>query len=230
MHAVQTSYRRVKLIGSRLCLIGLSLGLASTFIVAGQQAVSADSSMNVPVMGQQDGAWGGAPLGFSPTDTIASAGCAITSVAMMLRYYGINTDPGAFNSWLNGNGGYVNVDQVLWGSIDGYSRGRIAFSGWLGPDLEVIHTELDSGRPVVAEVSLGGNQHFILLTGYSTEGGLIANDPWFNDSIPFSERYGDPQSGILSIRTFMPRDPGGPRGGGRLSWTANTVAAVHLAR
>ncbi|MEO6796339.1 MAG: C39 family peptidase [Candidatus Dormibacter sp.] len=214
----------------RLRLIGLSLGLAATIMVAGQQAVAADSSMSVPVMGQQDGAWGGAPLGFSPTDTIASAGCAITSVTMMLRYYGINTDPGAFNSWLNGNGGYLNDDQLLWSSIDGYSRGRVAFSGWLGPDLDVIHTELDAGRPVVAEVSLGGNQHFILLTGYSTEGGLTANDPWFNDSVRFNERYGDPSTGILSIRTFMPQDPGGARGGGRVSWTASTVAAVHLAR
>jgi hypothetical protein len=220
----------VKFLPGRLRLFVLALSLASTIVVAGQQAVSADSSMSVPEMSQKDGAWAGAPLGSSPTDTIASAGCAITAVAMMLRYYGITTDPGAFNSWLNGNGGYVNDDQLVWSSIDGYSRGRVAFSGWLGPDLDVIRTELDAGRPVVAEVSLGGNQHFILLTGYSTEGGLTANDPWFNDNIVFSERYGAPSTGILSIRTFMPQDPGGPRGGGRLSWTANTVAAVHLAR
>jgi hypothetical protein len=208
----------------------LALSIALTTLVAGQLGVSADSSMNVSVMGQQDGAWGGAPLGASPTDTIASAGCAITAVTMMLRYYGINTDPGAFNSWLNGNGGYANGDQLLWDAVTNYTGGRVAFSGWLGPDLDVIRTELDAGRPVVAEVSLGGNQHFILLTGYSTEGGLTANDPWFNDNIVFSERYGAPSTGILSIRTFMPQDPGGPRGGGRLSWTANTVAAVHLAR
>ncbi len=220
----------MKFLPGRLRLFVLALSLASTIVVAGQQAVSADSSMSVPEMSQKDGAWAGAPLGSSPTDTIASAGCAITAVAMMLRYYGITTDPGAFNSWLNGNGGYVNDDQLVWSSIDGYSRGRVAFSGWLGPDLDVIRTELDAGRPVVAEVSLGGNQHFILLTGYSTEGGLTANDPWFNDNIVFSERYGAPSTGILSIRTFMPQDPGGPRGGGRLSWTANTVAAVHLAR
>ncbi len=212
----------------RLGLVALSLAL--TTLVAGQLAASADSSTNISVMGQQDGAWGGAPLGSSPTDTVASAGCAITSVTMMLRYYGVDTDPGAFNTWLNGNGGYVNDDQLLWDSVTAYTRGRVAFSGWLGADLDVIHTELDAGRPVVAEVSLGGNQHFILLTGYATEGGLTANDPWFADSINFSERYGDPSTGIVSIRTFMPQDPGGPRGGGRVSWTANTGAALHLAR
>lgn len=199
-------------------------------MVGGQLAVSADSSTSVPVMGQHDGAWGGAPLGSSATDTVATSGCAITSVAMMLRYYGINTDPGALNSWLIATNGYANNDQLLWDWITAYTGGHVAFSGWLGADLNVIHNELDSGRPVVAEVSLGGNQHFILLTGYSTEGGLTANDPWFNDSITFSDRYGDPSTGIVSIRTFMPQDPGGPRGGGRVSWLANAAAAVHLAR
>jgi hypothetical protein len=220
---IATSTRR-----ARLAMIALAM--AATTVVAGQVAASADSSMTVSVMGQQDGAWGGAPLGFSPTDTIASAGCAITSVTMLLRYYGINTDPGAFNSWLNGNAGYANGDQLLWDSVTSYTAGRVTFSGWLGPDLDAIHTELDAGRPVVAEVSLGGNQHFILLTGYSTEGGLTANDPWFADSINFSDRYGDPSTGIVSIRTFMPQDPSGPRGGGRVSWIANAEAAVHLAR
>jgi hypothetical protein len=111
-----------------------------------------------------------------------------------------------------------------------YSGGRVAFSNWLGPDLGAIDSELDVGRPVVAEVRLGGNQHFVLVTGYSSEGGLEINDPWFADSVSFSDRYGDPATGIVSIRTFMPADPGGARGGGRVSWLANAIAAVHLAQ
>ena len=193
-------------------------------------AASADSSMTIPVMGQQDGAWSGAPLGFSPTDTIGSAGCAITAVTMMLRYYGMDTDPGAFNSWLDGNGGYVFDDLLLWDAVTSYSGGRVVFSGWLGPDLGVIQSELDSGRPVVAEVVLSGNQHFVLITGYTTEGGLQINDPWFADTVNFKDRYGDPSTGIVSIRTFTPANPGGPRGGGRVSWLANAIAALHLAR
>ncbi|HEY0492803.1 MAG TPA: C39 family peptidase, partial [Candidatus Dormibacteraeota bacterium] len=157
-------------VGRRLRLGVVGLGIALATVVAGQLGASADSSMSVASMGQQDAAWGGAPLGASPTDTVASAGCAITAVTMMLRYYGIDTDPGAFNSWLAGNGGYVNDDQLLWDSVNRYTGGRVLFSGWLGADLEAIRNELEAGRPVVAEVSLGGNQHFILLTGESTEG------------------------------------------------------------
>ena len=204
--------------------------IAAAVAVSSPASAVADSSMTIAVMGQQDGAWAGAPLGSSATDSIGSAGCAITSVTMMLRYYGMNTDPGAFNAWLTANGGYAFDDQLIWDAVTSYSGGRVAFSNWLGPDLGPIEGELDAGRPVVAEVRLGGNQHFVLLTGYSTEGGLEINDPWFADSVSFSDRYGDPASGIVSIRTFMPADPGGQRGGGRVSWLANAIAAVHLSR
>jgi hypothetical protein len=191
---------------------------------------AADSSMSIAVMGQQEAAWAGAPLGTSASESIGSAGCAITSVTMMLRYYGMDTDPGAFNAWLTANGGYAYDDQLIWDGVTRYSGGRVTFSGWLGPDLGVIGAELDAGRPVVAEVRLGVNQHFVLLTGYTTEGGIELNDPWFGDSARFGDRYGDPVGGIVSIRTFMPADPGGARGHGRVSWLANAVAAVHLSQ
>jgi hypothetical protein len=190
----------------------------------------ADSSLTIAAMGQQDGAWAATPLGSSATESIGSAGCAITAVTMVLRYYGMNSDPGAFNAWLTGNGGYAYDDQLIWDAVTRYSRGRVAFSGWLGPDLGAIQAELDAGRPVVAEVRLGGNQHFVLLSGYTTEGGILINDPWFADSVRFVDRYGDPAAGIVSIRTFMPADLGGGRGYDRASWLANAVAAVHLAQ
>src|SRR5207248_2826617 len=85
--------------------------------------------------------------------------------------------------------GYAYDDMLIWDAVTRYSGGRVAFSGWLGPDLGTIQAELDAGRPVVAEVSLGGNQHFVLLTGYTTEGGIVINDPWFADSVRFVDRY-----------------------------------------
>lgn len=191
---------------------------------------AADSSMTIAVIGQQEAAWAGAQLGTSPAETIGSAGCAITAVTMMLRYYGMNTDPGAFNAWLTANAGYAYDDQLIWDAVTRYSGGRVAFSGWLGADLGAIQGELDAGRPVVAEVRLGVNQHFVLLTGYTTEGGIQMNDPWFADSARFVDRYGDPASGIVSIRTFMPAEPSAPRAPERESWLANAVAAVHLSR
>jgi hypothetical protein len=212
----------------RAAALAGAIALAST--LDGPVSASADSSMSIPVIRQQDPAWGGARLGASPSDSIASSGCAITAVTMLLRYYGINTDPPTFNAWLTPSGGYTNWDDLVWDAVTRYSGGRVAFSGWLGPDLNAIENELDAMQPVVAEVRLGANQHFVLLTGYTTGGGFQINDPWFGDTVRFSDRYGDPATGIVSIRTFMPVDPGAPRDPGRVRPIASAVSGVDLWR
>ena len=208
--------------------IAISAVLSAPIVATADTSVAADTWMTIPALSQQDGAWAGAPLGTSPTETIGSAGCAITAVTMLLRNDGIDTDPGRFNAWLTGNGGYAFDDQLIWGAVTSYSGGQVAFSGWFGPDLGLIQRELDAGRPVVAEVQLSGNQHFVLLTGYTSDGGFAINDPWFGDSVNFADRYGDPSSGILSIRTFMPAGAPAPRRGDRDGWLASAVAAVRL--
>ena len=174
--------------------------------LAGSVTVSADNTMSIPVIRQQDPAWGGARLGAHPTDSIASSGCAITAVTMLLRYYGIDTNPAAFNAWLTPSGGYAWWDQLVWDAVTRFSGGRVAFDKWLGPDLTTIAGQIDAAQPVVAEVSLYGNQHFVLITGHTADGGFQINDPWFGDSLRFSDRYGDPATGIVSIRTFTPID------------------------
>jgi hypothetical protein len=210
----------------RAAMLAGAIALAA--VLGAPVVASADDSIAIPTMSQQDGAWAGAPLGSSATDTVGSAGCAITAVTMMLRHYGIDVDPGSFNGWLTANGGYAYEDQLIWGAVTTYTTGRVAFSGWFGPDLGLIQRELDAGRPVVAEVQLSGNQHFVLLTGYGIDG-FVINDPWFADSMRFIDRYGDPSTGILSIRTFMPADAA-PRRGVPDGWLASAVAALHLAQ
>jgi hypothetical protein len=207
----------------------LAGAIAAAAIFGAPVIAAADNSITIPPMNQGDPAWAGARLGASPTDTIGSAGCAITAVTMLLGHYGIETDPASLNAWLTPSGGYAYWDQLVWDAVTRYSGGQVAFSGWFGPDLGLIQRELDAGRPVVAEVRLSGNQHFVLLTGYTAAGGFVINDPWFADSVRFSDRYGDPASGIVSIRTFMPADAP-PRLGEWDGWLASVVAAVHQAQ
>jgi hypothetical protein len=213
----------------RLRVLTLAGAIALTAVLGVPVVAAADASMTISGMSQQDGAWDAAQLGTSPTETIGSAGCAITAVTMMLRNYGIATDPATLNAWLTANGGYAYDDQLIWDAVTNYTSGRVAFSGWLGPDLGLIRHELDAYRPVVAEVQLGGNQHFVLLTGYTADG-FVINDPWFGDSVRFNDRYGDPSTGILSIRTFMPADTAPPKRGDRAGWLASAVASLHLAQ
>jgi hypothetical protein len=83
---------------------------------------------------------------------------------------------------------------------------------------------------VIAEVSLHGSQHFVVITG-AGDARLIINDPWFGDQVPFASRYGDPSTAILSIRTFALRSPSGPRGaGGDLPPLASIATPLHQAQ
>ncbi len=168
----------------------LAAAIAVAEVFAGPVVARADNSITIPTISQQDGAWAGTPPGSSTTDTVGSEGCAITAVAMMLRHYGIDTDPGRFNGWLTANGGYAFDDQLIWAAVTTY---------------------------------------FVLLTGYAANGGFVINDPWFADSVRFIDRYGDPSTGIVSIRTFMPADAA-PRRGERDGWLATAVDAVHPAQ
>ena len=57
------------------------------------------------------------------SNTICSAGCLVSSVAMMLNTYGVKvnsstTTPKTMNTWLKSNGGYVSGDLFVWASIN----------------------------------------------------------------------------------------------------------------
>ncbi|TMD13581.1 MAG: hypothetical protein E6J00_08000 [Chloroflexi bacterium] len=201
--AQSTGFSRLVQIHHLRLLRTLAAGSAvAAALTLGCLDASADMELAVPVISQQNGAWAGAPLGASPTDTVGSSGCAITALAMLLEYYGLQTDPGALNTWLTQNNGYWADDDVIWDAVNGYTGGQLTWTGWFGPDLQLIQGELDAGRPVIAEVSLDGNEHFVIVTG-SNEQGLTINDPWFGDTVNFSDRYGDPSTGIVSIRTYL---------------------------
>jgi len=64
--------------------------------------------------------WGSTTLGFGPS-TIASAGCFLTSCAMMLATYNLTingylTDPLNLNTWLKGHSGFSG-DLLVFGAI-----------------------------------------------------------------------------------------------------------------
>ena len=67
----------------------------------------------VPVFTQDDPRWSFQLLG--PTyETIGQSGCAVTSAAMVLSAYGVDTDPQRLNDFLNQNGGYTPNGWLYW--------------------------------------------------------------------------------------------------------------------
>ncbi len=165
----------------------------------------------VPVYGQQWQPWGPEDLGTS-TSSIAADGCALTASAMLLEAYGISTNPGVLNQWLIANSGYVAQNLLVWGAVAQYAQSQgvqVSYTGWQADSVSLIDSSLEAGNPVIAQVSLDGSMHFVLITGLGPGGALWINDPWYGDHTTFQSRYGNPATQIQSIRLYSgPAAPG----------------------
>ena len=165
--------------------------------------------LSVPLYGQRDSKWASKLLGFSKTSTIGNYGCALACMASLSAYYGKQTDPGKLNDDLKKVDGFDGA-YIIWQAITKvYSD--IKFTSWkdyptVAAPVDSIKSQLNDGRPVICWVDCNPNQpgnqmHFIILTGIEGND-FYCNDPWFNDSLLFSTRYGDPVKGILGHRFF----------------------------
>ena len=118
---------------------------------------------------QFDPKWGGDALG--PTaDTLATAGCAVASAAMVLAGYGIDTDPGRLNAFLSTTkGGYTPEGWLYWEKA---AEVDPAFTGKLLPHYEdkpsfcLIDCNLLHGNPVIIRLRYArGTTHFMVVCG-----------------------------------------------------------------
>src|SRR3954469_18031756 len=71
------------------------------------------TELPVPLFRQGDAQWRADLLGPTPA-TIGAEGCALSSAAMVLSYYGVDTDPHRLNEFLIGNGGYTPEGWIYW--------------------------------------------------------------------------------------------------------------------
>ncbi|MCP4536529.1 MAG: hypothetical protein GY832_05230 [Chloroflexi bacterium] len=142
---------------------------------------------NVPFFWQGDSRWGSNKLGNCSGLTIASHGCAMTSVSMIFKYFGVNVDPGSLNTWLKNHCGYLYQDSqgvwrcggclIVWATAANYSS-KVSGGTKLGKNWNRLRSELDKGNPVVVGVNNG--KHYVVVTGYSGNTYYI-NDPGRSD-------------------------------------------------
>ena len=189
-------------------VVALLVALLTASLLSGVRASGTTSSIStnpsLSVYSQQWQPWGPQDLGTS-TSTISSQGCALTASAMLLRAYGINTNPGALNQWLISHSGYVDQDLLVWGAVASFAQAQgvsVSYTGWQSDNLSLIDNSLQAGNPVIAQVTLDGGMHFVLITGLGPDGTLWINDPWTGDHTTFQARYGDPATQIQSIRLY----------------------------
>eukprot|EP00981_Chlorochromonas_danica_P006722 scaffold1463_cov189-Ochromonas_danica.AAC.17 len=125
---------------------------------------------------QCDSRWAYQQLGWCSGVTICSAGCAMSSVAMMLATKGVDVNPGSLDEWLSNNGGYANGCDIYWGSVDAF--GVTSFQGLEYASESAICNGLAQGHGIIANVNNGS--HWVLLTGCQGGGVFQVNDPGYN--------------------------------------------------
>ena len=120
----------------------------------------------VPIFSQNDPRWALELLG--PTnDTVGQAGCAITSAAMVLSAYGVDTDPDRLNQYLTTNGGFTSNGWLYWEKAAQIAPGGQVEKAYEDlPSYALIDQNLLAGNPVIVRLKLhNGKTHFVVLLG-----------------------------------------------------------------
>jgi hypothetical protein len=119
----------------------------------------------VPLFRQNDPKWGRDPLG--PTDsTIGSEGCAVTSAAMVLATYGVDTDPQRLNRFVTDIGGYTERGWLYWEAAAAFAPDRVRHAYEDLPTYRLIDSNLERGNPVIVRLRYPhGTTHFVVIAG-----------------------------------------------------------------
>jgi hypothetical protein len=139
----------------------------------------------VPAFAQNDPRWSRVRLGPS-TDTLGDQGCAVTSAAMVVSFYGIKTDPLQLNNFLTRAGGLSDDGLIEWDRVPAIAPAylRLAYNG--NASYELIDSNLLKKNPVIAFIRLSdGGYHFVVIVGKEGHNYLI-RDP---ATSPFRRPY-----------------------------------------
>jgi hypothetical protein len=142
------------------------------------------SSIDIPFFSQHNQQWTNEHVGTSG-QTIGQMGCAMTCTAMILKYYGVDVNPGTLNAWLSSHNGYTPDGSIYWGVATNYSPGKVtwidnvgqptwSFSTPTSNDWSLLDSELSQGYPVIVQVN--DSSHWVIVT-YREGSKYYINDP-----------------------------------------------------
>ena len=156
--------------------------------------------LDVPSLKQYEAPWGGEEYDSAVANnlgcgvTIGDCGCALTSAAMVMGYYGVNIvqnglamNPGAVNNYFSERNWY-SKGNFNWWLIDNYTApfdeiNSVKLDQPVREDFDEdkVRKYIDNGVPVILKVySSSVPQHFVVVKGYDDEG-LIIDDPAYLD-------------------------------------------------
>jgi hypothetical protein len=170
-HRANRRGKPILIIGA-VCLV-LGFATAASIYYFGKREISASGGiyffsrveLNVPRFAQGDPRWAEDLLG--PTaSTIGSEGCAVSSAAMVLAYYGVNVDPGLLNKFLTDHDGYTPEGWLYWEKAAAFVPAKAKHVYEDAPSYYLIDSNLLRGNPVIIRIRLSsGITHFVVIVG-----------------------------------------------------------------
>ena len=119
----------------------------------------------VPHFAQGDERWGNDSLA-GTQGTMAAEGCAVSSAAMVLSFYGFDLDPGQLNQFLITHDGFTPEGWLRWEKAADFVPGKAKKAYEDLPSFFLIDSNLLQGNPVIIRLRLpGGVTHFVVIVG-----------------------------------------------------------------
>jgi hypothetical protein len=121
----------------------------------------------VPSFRQADKRWSDDSLGgVSDNGTLGGEGCAVATIAMVFKFYGMAIDPQQLNWFLTAVGGYTDRGWVYWDRAAWLSPDSVRHVYEDLPSYQLIDSNLARGNPVIVRVRLrSGVTHFVVIAG-----------------------------------------------------------------
>ncbi len=142
---------------------------------------------------QRDSSWGAQSLNGTEY-TLASDGCLVTAVAMVISHYGYtNITPASINANSDNFASYYPAFLLKTVSAGGVSATRVSVA---------MDSVLATGKPVIVGLRTGGGTHFVVLVS-GQKGSYTMRDPYISNGkdINFSDHYTVKE--IYSIETVV---------------------------
>jgi Peptidase_C39 like family len=155
----------ILLMGVGVCLVVRGLTVRRVIASSGGIYFVREVALGVPGFRQGDPRWHADLLG-STADDLGAVGCALTSAAMVLKWYGVDTDPQRLNDYLTKHKGYEGNGYIIWERAAKVSNGGVKKAYEDLPSYWRIDSQLMKGNPVIVRIHLaGGSMHFVVIAG-----------------------------------------------------------------
>jgi hypothetical protein len=154
-------------------MLGLVGFLSAWYYYAGTRKIPSSGGMYffsrlvLPVQrfAQSDPKWADDILGPAQS-TMGEEGCAVSSAAMVLAYYGQDIDPGRLNAFLSQSDGYTPQGWLYWEKAADFHPGLARHAYEDLPSYYLIDSNLENGNPVIVRLHLdSGVTHFVVIVG-----------------------------------------------------------------